>query len=170
MPTKTQSNLNTERTPEEDVLADLVREGAHSGKMGLRDLILEIAKSFLQAALLGELMAHLKGEKEIAGVRANKRNGTSKKRVKIDIGVVEIDLPRDRNGTFKPILIPKHARTFGGLDSRRLVAMYARGMREVLACGPQRTKEPPSGKAYSPRSKPAAYRIFRSPTRTALRA
>lgn len=59
-------------------------------------------------------------------MRANKRNGTSKKRVKTDIGIVEIDLPRDRNGTFEPILIPKHARTFGGLDNR-LVAMYARG-------------------------------------------
>ena len=70
---------------------------------------------------------HLKGEKEAEGVRANKRNGTSKKRVKTDIGVAEIDLPRDRNGTFKPILIPKHARTFGGLDSCRLVAMYALG-------------------------------------------
>lgn len=127
MPTKPQSNLNTDRTSEEDVLADLVREGAHSREMGLRDLILEIAKSFLQAALQGELTAHLKGEKEAEGVRANKRNGTSKKRVKTYIGVVEIDLPRDRNGTFKPILIPKHARTFGGLDSCRLVAMYALG-------------------------------------------
>lgn len=57
----------------------------------------------------------------------NKRNGTSTKRVKTDIGELEIDVPRDRNGTFEPILLPKHARTFGGLDTQ-IIAMYARGM------------------------------------------
>lgn len=49
MHTKTQRNLNTDRTPEEDVLADLDREGGCSGETGLPDLILEVAKSFLQA-------------------------------------------------------------------------------------------------------------------------
>lgn len=49
-------------------------------------------------------------------------------------GLVRVELPRDRDGSFAPILIPKHERRFIGFDDR-IIAMYARGMsaREIQA-------------------------------------
>jgi transposase-like protein len=58
---------------------------------------------------------------------ANHRNGTSSKTVLTDDGPLSIDILRDRNGNFNPILIPKHERRFTGFDDK-IIAMYARGM------------------------------------------
>ncbi|WP_436972109.1 transposase, partial [Paraburkholderia caribensis] len=66
------------------------------------------------------------GESKPAG-QANERNGASRKTVITDRGVVRVELPRDRDGSFEPILIPKHERRFTGFDER-IIAMYARGM------------------------------------------
>ena len=128
----------TPRTPAQNVLdkavETLVKEGIFTGESGFHELIHEVSKSFLQAALRGELTAHLNEEKEAVAeledsvdMPRNKRNGTTTKRVKTNMGELEIDVPRDRNGTFEPILLPKHSRTFGGLDSQ-ILHMYARGM------------------------------------------
>ena len=63
---------------------------------------------------------------------SNHRNGTSGKTVLTDAGSLRIEVPRDREGSFEPILIPKHERRFTGFDDK-IIAMYARGMtmREV---------------------------------------
>ena len=57
----------------------------------------------------------------------NHRNGVSGKTVLTDDGPLKIDVPRDRAGSFEPVLIPKHERRFTGFDDK-IVAMYARGM------------------------------------------
>ena len=57
----------------------------------------------------------------------NHRNGTSEKTVLTDDGALAIDVPRDREGTFEPRLIAKHARRFTGFDDK-ILALYARGM------------------------------------------
>ena len=59
------------------------------------------------------------------------RNGTS---VVTDDGPLPIEVPRDREGTFEPRLIAKHARRFSGFDDK-ILALYARGMtvREIQA-------------------------------------
>ncbi|MCB1719391.1 MAG: IS256 family transposase, partial [Candidatus Competibacteraceae bacterium] len=59
--------------------------------------------------------------------QANERNGASAKTVITERGPVRVDLPRDRDGSFEPVLIPKHERRFTGFDDK-IVAMYARGM------------------------------------------
>jgi transposase-like protein len=64
----------------------------------------------------------------------NHRNGSTGKTVLTESGPVRIELPRDREGSFEPLLIPKHERRFTGFDAK-IVAMCARGMtvREIQA-------------------------------------
>ena len=61
------------------------------------------------------------------GEVSNHRNGATGKTVLTEDGPLRIDVPRDRQGSFEPLLIPKHERRFTGFDDK-IVAMYARGM------------------------------------------
>jgi transposase-like protein len=86
-------------------------------------------KALIERALGAELSHHL-GYPPGAGkpaVATNHRNGASGKTVLTEDGPLRIDVPRDRDGSFEPILIPKHERRFTGFDDK-IVAMYARGM------------------------------------------
>ncbi len=58
---------------------------------------------------------------------ANSRNGTFPKTVSSEIGDIELAMPRDRDGTFTPMLVPKGARRLDGLDAM-IVSLYAGGM------------------------------------------
>jgi putative transposase len=58
---------------------------------------------------------------------SNHRSGASGKTVLTEDGPLRIEVPRDREGSFEPVLIPKHERRFTGFDDK-IVAMYARGM------------------------------------------
>lgn len=86
-------------------------------------------KALIERALGAELSHHLGyppgGDKP--GESGNHRNGVSGKTVLTDDGPLKIDVPRDRTGSFEPVLIPKHERRFTGFDDK-IVAMYARGM------------------------------------------
>ena len=59
--------------------------------------------------------------------RRNRRNGSSTKTVQGEPGQMTIDTPRDRNGTFEPLLIPKYERRLAGFDEK-ILALYAKGM------------------------------------------
>jgi len=59
--------------------------------------------------------------------RRNRKNGHSKKTVRADLGELTIATPRDRNGTFEPLLIPKHQRQVSGFEEK-ILALYAKGM------------------------------------------
>ena len=72
---------------------------------------------------------HLGYEKSDPGGRGsgNNRNGTTSKNVLTDIGAVEVSTPRDRNGSFEPKIVPKHARPPAGFNEQ-ILSLYARGM------------------------------------------
>jgi putative transposase len=90
---------------------------------------LALKKALIERALGAELSHHLGYAPGAARPEevGNQRNGKSAKTVLTDTGPMRIEVPRDRAGTFEPILIPKHERRFTGFDDK-IVAMYARGM------------------------------------------
>jgi len=57
----------------------------------------------------------------------NSRNGYSKKTVKTELGPVQINIPRDRNGDFEPKIVPKHQRSVNGIEDK-ILGLYATGM------------------------------------------
>jgi transposase-like protein len=59
--------------------------------------------------------------------RRNRKNGHSAKTVRADLGELTIATPRDRNGTFEPLLIPKHQRQVTGFEEK-ILALYAKGL------------------------------------------
>jgi len=86
-------------------------------------LLDRLKKALAERALNAEMDYHLGGEAE-AG---NNRNGYGRKTVITDTGRIQIEVPRDRTGSFDPQLIAKYQRRFPGFDDK-IVSMYARGM------------------------------------------
>jgi putative transposase len=86
-------------------------------------------KALIERGMGAELTHHLGYEKHAPEGRGsgNSRNGASRKKIQGDFGAVDIEIPRDRNGTFDPKIIPKHERRFTGFDAK-ILSMYARGM------------------------------------------
>ena len=96
------------------------------GKDGLFE---QLKKALVERALGAELSHHLgyeKGEAKPEG-SSNYRNGSSPKTVLTGDSVIDIEVPRDRAGTFEPVLVKKGQRRLAGFDDR-VLALYARGM------------------------------------------
>jgi putative transposase len=97
--------------------------------LGEEGLFKQLKKALLERALGAELSDHLGYEKGDPAGRGsgNNRNGYSPKTVLTEDGEIDIAVPRDRNGSFEPKLVPKGERRFDGFDDR-IVSLYARGM------------------------------------------
>ena len=97
--------------------------------IGENGLLKQLTKGLLERALQAELTIHLGHEKH--GSLANKggkaRNGTSAKTIKGEFGMLPIEVPRDRDSSFAPIIIPKGQTRFSGFDDK-IISLYARGM------------------------------------------
>ncbi|HWR73494.1 MAG TPA: IS256 family transposase [Nitrospirota bacterium] len=97
--------------------------------IGESGLLKQLTKALVERAMKAEMTAHLGYEKhDPAGKKSgNSRNGKSKKTIKGEFGNMEIAVPRDRNATFEPVIIPKGETRFTGFDDK-IISMYARGM------------------------------------------
>ena len=89
----------------------------------------ELIKAVLERGLATELTGHLGYEQgDVAGNGSgNSRNGSTPKTVQTEVGALRLDVPRDRNSSFEPRLIPKGQRRLGGLDDM-IISLYAGGM------------------------------------------
>jgi putative transposase len=102
---------------DKDIL-DRLMEGRAPGDLFGKDGILsELTKALAERALSTEMEVHLDEERaeeapEGRNQPPNRRNGSSQKTVTTDSGKVVLDIPRDRNGTFDPMLIAKYQRRF----------------------------------------------------------
>lgn len=126
MPRKKSQPSSSPGIPAE--LLDSLVKGPMSAA-GVAELMGSFKKALMERVLEGEMSHHLgygPGEAK-PEERSNHRNGTSGKTVLTDTGAVRIEVPRDREGTFEPMLIGKHERRFQGFDEK-ILAMYARGM------------------------------------------
>ena len=101
------------------------REAWDSGSFS--DLFHEIKKELVEKILEKEMESQLGYEKNGESLSSNRRNGTSGKTIITQTGPIDINIPRDREGEFEPILIPKHQRRFPEMD-QKVICMYARGM------------------------------------------
>lgn len=105
----------------------------------LNGVMRAMMKSALEQMLGAELNLHLKNDREGSALgedlgvspagRAgrNRRNGTTPKSIQGDMGKIPLEVPRDRDGTFEPQLVPKHRRRLSGFDEK-ILALYAKGM------------------------------------------
>jgi transposase-like protein len=127
----------------DDRLLDALLERSRDAAGGLRltgegSMLGELVRAVLERALEAELTAHLgydRGDRAgRAGGQPNYRNGSIAKTVQTGVGPVPLAVPRDRAGTFEPLLVPKRAgRVAGGLDDM-VISLYAHGMsvRDIL--------------------------------------
>ena len=95
----------------------------------LEAYISKLYKHAVQTMLKGEMDEHLGYKKhDPAGKNTgNSRNGTSSKTLKTNIGDIPLDVPRDRDSSFDPVLVPKHQRMSAKIE-QAIITMYSRGM------------------------------------------
>jgi transposase-like protein len=95
----------------------------------MQDAIKDIFGPMFEAMLQGEMDDHLGYESNDHGYKAtsNRRNGYTNKTLKTTMGDIEIQSPRDRDGSFDPQIIPKRTRDVSGIEEK-VITMYAKGM------------------------------------------
>jgi transposase-like protein len=118
-------------TPEqiEELQKSLATAKTYKDLMGADGAIKKLIKNSIEQLLDAEMTEHLGYPKNaIEGNNSgNSRNGTSPKDLITESGEIPIEVPRDRNGTFSPITVPKHQRRLGELEDI-IISMYAKGM------------------------------------------
>ena len=99
--------------------------------VGQNGLLKELSKALIERAMQQELTHHLGYERhersEAQEKSTNSRNGFSQKNIRSSHGELELEVPRDRESSFEPQIIPKNQRYFKGFDEK-IISMYARGM------------------------------------------
>lgn len=115
----------------EELAAELLVRAEADGVslVGPGGLLSGLTKRVLEAALEAEMTEHVGYEPydPVGHHSGNSRNGTRTKTVLTDIGPVQLDVPRDRAGSFEPHIVPKRRRRLGGVD-QMVLSLSAKGL------------------------------------------
>lgn len=114
-----------------EVLDELIRDYKNpEDLLGENGLLKQLTKALLERAMAAELTHELgfaKNDKGVVKETANRRNGTSQKTVRSKHGEIQLEIPRDREAEFEPVIIGKHQRRFDGFDDL-ILSLYSRGL------------------------------------------
>ena len=125
------ATLLAQKIPTEELAVELLERAKAQGAdlVGPGGLLADLTKRVLEAGLDAEMTEHVGYEPhDRAGHHSgNSRNGTRPKTVITDIGPVAIDVPRDRAGTFEPVIVPKRKRRLAGVD-QMVLSLSAKGL------------------------------------------
>lgn len=110
----------------QDSLTDAFLKQLKTGEE-LQAFLRDIHKRGLEKILEGELDAHLGYDKHEKTPSINARNGTQKKVIKTEFGETQIEVPRDREASFDPVLVPKRSRYSTGVENL-IISLYSKGM------------------------------------------
>lgn len=122
--------IEVKKTRQDELLDELLKGCPNpQGILEKNGLVDQLTKRLVERVLSAEIANHLGYDPHEATGRGsgNSRNGKGRKRVQSDSGEFEIEVPRDRNGTFEPVLVPKRQRRIAGFDDK-VLALYARGL------------------------------------------
>ena len=108
---------------DKETLDDFINHEPHNDL--LDDELPSAKEETIQPSTISEETVSLAGKP--ARKNSNARNGTTKKTVRTDFGKIELDVPRDRAGSFEPQFVKKHERTLNGFDDK-VISLYSRGM------------------------------------------
>jgi putative transposase len=129
LPLNTVTMKNREENPiiNQVLTPDFLKQFKHSGE--LNSFMESLYARAMEQMLEGELDSHLGYDKHSPeGINSgNSRNGKTTKKLKTTLGEVELQIPRDRNSSFEPVLVPKRSRTVEGIE-QVVISLYARGM------------------------------------------
>ena len=113
-----------EKNEEDELMEKLAKEMIKNGDVkSAFDVEEKLRKSFgkiIKSMLEAEINEHLGNEKykHQDNKEENYRNGYSRKKVKSNLGEIDLDIPRDRNGEFEPVIVPKHSRDISRLETQ----------------------------------------------------
>ena len=118
-----------ESTPGENLAKQIIEQYNPKSEADMQDAVKDIFGPMFEAMLQGEMNNHLGYESNDHGAKStdNRRNGYTSKKIKTTGGEVEIKVPRDRDSSFEPKLVPKRQRDVSEIEEK-VLAMYARGM------------------------------------------
>ena len=118
-----------ESTPGENLAKQIIEQYKPKSVADMQDALKDIFGPMFEAMLQGEMNNHLGYESNDHGIKTtdNRRNGYTNKKVKTSAGEVDIKVPRDRDSSFEPQLIPKRQKDVSEIEEK-ILAMYAKGM------------------------------------------